>query len=60
MCALITVFRFYGYFGFVCLFCFYPSILLSWVFEHDCLDTCCFGCLICMFCIFVFAPVQGN
>ena len=21
------------------------------MFEHDCLDTCCFGCLICKFCI---------
>ena len=32
------------------------------MFEHDCLDTCCFGCLIYMyvFCIFVFAPVQRN
>ena len=20
----------------------YPSLLLSWVFENDCLDTCCF------------------
>ena len=26
-----------------------------WMFQHDCLDTCCFECLICMcfvFCIF--------
>ena len=41
-----TVFGFYGYF------------ILSWMFEHDCLDTCCFGCLICM--CFVFTPVQCN
>ena len=46
--------------------------LLSWMLQHDCLDTCCFGCLICMcfdkreeedvhvFCIFIFAPVQRN
>ena len=26
-----------------------PSFLLSWMFEHDCLDTRCFGCLMCMF-----------
>ena len=32
--------------------------LLSWMLEPDCLDTCCFGCLICM--CFVFAPVQCN
>ena len=32
------VFGFYGYFF------FNPSLLLSWMFEHDCLDTCCFGC----------------
>ena len=31
---------------------FNPSLLLSWMFEHDCLDTCCFGCLICMCFIF--------
>ena len=23
-----------------------PSLLLSYIFEHDCLDTYCFGCLI--------------
>ena len=32
-----TVFGFMGTF-------FYPSLLLSWMLEHDCLDTCCFGC----------------
>ena len=30
-----------------------PSLLYSWIFEHDCLDTCCFGCLICMCFIFL-------
>ena len=25
-----------------------PYLLLGWMFEHDCLDTCCFGCLSCM------------
>ena len=39
----------------------YPPSLLNWTLEHDCLDTCCFGCLRCMcFCIFVFALVQRN
>ena len=27
----------------------YPSLLLSWMFEHDCLDTRCFGYLTSMF-----------
>ena len=25
-----------------------PSLLYSWMFEHDCLATCCFGCFTCM------------
>ena len=42
----------------VCLLFF---LLLSWMFEHDCLDTCCFGCLLCMCFVFlVFAPVHRN
>ena len=32
--------------------------MLSWMFQHDYFDTCCFECLICM--CFVFAPVQRN
>ena len=32
--------------------------MLSWMFEHDYLDTYCFECLICM--CFVFRPVQRN
>ena len=28
------------------LFFLYPCLLLNWMFEHDCLDTCCFGSLI--------------
>ena len=37
------------------IFAFFPyqSLLLSWMFEHDCLDTCCFGCLICMCFVFL-------
>ena len=41
-------FAFYGYVDF-----FYPPLLLTWMFEHDCLDTCCFKCLICMCFIFL-------
>ena len=29
-----TIFEFYGYVNF-----FNPSLLLGWIFEHDCLDT---------------------
>ena len=28
--------------------------LLSWMFQHDCLDTCCFECLICMCFVFLY------
>ena len=48
------------FFFFFFFFLFNPSLLFSWMFEHDCLDTCCFGYLICMCCIFVFAPAQRN
>ena len=34
------------------------SLLLGWMFEHECLDIC---CLICMyFVLLVFARVQRN
>ena len=33
---------------------FNPYLLLNWMFEHDCLDTCCFGCLICMCFVFLY------
>ena len=39
----------------------YPSLQLSWVFEYDCLDICCFGVsYMHVFCIFVVAPVQHS
>ena len=31
----------------------HPALLLSWMFEHSCLDTCCFGRLICMCFVFL-------
>ena len=31
--------------------------LLSWMFQHDCLDTCCFECLICMCFVFLYLPL---
>ena len=51
-----TVFGFYVVFVclLVCLF------LTAYMFQHNCSDTCCFECLVCMFCIFVFTPVQCN
>ena len=39
-----TLFGFYG----LGLFFFNPSSLLNWMFGYDCLDTYCFGCVICM------------
>ena len=39
-----------------CTFCHQPYmgsigilVMLSWMFQHDCLDTYCFECLICMY-----------
>ena len=40
MCTLIRYLRYMGIF-------FYPSLPLSWMFEHDCLGTNCLGCPIC-------------
>ena len=40
---------------------FYPSLLLSRMFEHDCLDICCFGRFYaCVLYFFLFALVQHN
>ena len=54
MCTLIRCFgsmgNLYLFFSIYYFFCY----LLSWMFPHDCLDTCCVECLICMcfvFCI---------
>ena len=42
-------------YGFLWVFFF----MLSWMFQHDYLDTCCFECLICVL-YFVLAPVQRS
>ena len=44
MCTLIQYLGFIGNF----FYCF------SWMFQHDCLDTCCFECLICMCFVFLY------
>ena len=49
-----TVFTFYGYILFFFSFFKYPSLLISWMFEHDCLDIYCFGCLLCMCFVFLY------
>ena len=60
MCTLIW------YLGLVCFVVvgFFGAFfsLLSWMFQHAYLDTCCSECLIIMhvFVSFVFAPVQHN
>ena len=41
-CALIKVFGFMGTLFF----------MLSWMFQHACLDNYCFECLICIFFFF--------
>ena len=50
MCTLIQYLGFYGYISLsLSLFSFlFFFLLFSLMFEHDCLDTCCFGCLIHM------------
>ena len=53
-----ALFGFNGYFLLLSLLLYYPSLLLGWMFEHDCLDRCCFGFLRCM--CFVFALVQRS
>ena len=53
MCTLIRFLRFMG------TFFVNPSLLLRWIFEHDCLDTCCFGCFICMCFIFLYFHFFG-
>ena len=51
----LRVSRFFFFFFFLGGGGGYPSLLPSWMFEQDCSDTCCLGCLTCMvvFCLFV-------
>ena len=52
--------------GFLCTLIWYLGFMgilfmLSWMFQHEYLDTCCFECLMCMcYVFFVFAPVQRS
>ena len=46
MCTLIR------HLGFMGVFFFFS--LLSWMFQHNCLDTCCFECPICMCIVFLY------
>ena len=59
---MFTVIWYSGFMGTSSFFLFkYPSLQRSWMFEHDCLDTCCFGCLFLhAFCIIVFELVQRS
>ena len=43
--VFVYVDRVYGFLWF---------FMLSWLFQHDYLDTCCFGCLICMSFVFLY------
>ena len=49
MCTLILFLCFMGTQIFL-----NPFLLLSWMVEHDCLDTCCFGRLMYVCCIFLY------
>ena len=48
-----TIFVFYGYIEFF----FNSTLLLSLMFAYDCLDTCCFACIICMCFIFLYVDL---
>ena len=50
-----TIFAFMG----TLFFPLYPSLLLSWMFEHDCLDTCCIWCLICKGFVFFYLHLSS-
>ena len=49
-----TVFGFYRYF----FFFFFFFLLLTWMFEHDCLDTCSFGCLMHVSYLHMFCAIE--
>ena len=57
MCTLIRFLRFMGMSIFLFLF-LNPSLLLSWIFEHDCVDTLYWVSFV--FHIYVFALVQRS
>ena len=56
MCVFFLIVRI------ICLFYFifvkYLSSVLSLMFEHECLDTWCFKCLICMCFVFLYAQLS--
>ena len=43
---MYTLIRYSGFMG---TFFFNPSLRLSWMFGHDCLDTCCLICVCFVF-----------
>ena len=55
MCTLIRYLFFFFFFCFCfCSLFLFLVLLLSWMFESDCLNTRCFGYLICMYFVFLF------
>ena len=55
--SLVCMVGFVFVYGIRVLWVFF--FMLSWMFQHDYLDTYCFECLISMcFVFFVFAPIQ--
>ena len=62
MCTLIQHLGFMGTFFFLFFFFFsflYPSLLFSWMFEHDCLDTSCLRRPTCMCFVFLYLHLFG-
>ena len=53
MCTLIQHLGFVGNFFLGCF------SLFSWIFQHDCFDTCCFEHLICMSFVFLYLHLFG-
>ena len=41
-------------------FFFFFFFNLSWMFQHDCLDTCSFECLICMCFVFLYLHLLSS
>ena len=51
MCAVIQ------YLGFMFCFVFLTALVLSCMIQHDCLDACCFECLVYMCFVFLYLPL---
>ena len=57
VCMVVVIFVYadavFGFYG-------YSFFMLSWMFQHDYLDTCCFECLICMCFVFLYVHLSDS